>query len=166
MRKPVRILIGAIVALLLIGGVVGIFAASAPTTPDTYGAGHGISRQLEDADLAGSTIDPDTDTPEPPPAYEPTAGDWTLEVVVTEQQCFGSAGCNVTLHVEPTYTALSSPDDTVTYQMVYDVIGTDDALRGTLTVTAGEYSYSDHFVGTTGPNAKLTAKVVSFEPLY
>lgn len=118
---------------------------------------------------AKAAKDVDTTAPPPPPEpakYTPTAADWELDVVVTEQQCFGSAGCNVTLRLELIYLSTLESDDTATYELVYDVVGTEDALRGSMEITGEQYSTQDHFVMTTGPDVKLSAKVVSFEKLY
>lgn len=100
-----------------------------------------------------------------PAKYVPTAADWKLDVVVTEQQCFGSAGCSVTLHVELTYLSTLEADGEATFEMVYDVVGTEDALRGSTTITGNQYTRDEHVVSTPGPDAKLTAKVVSFEKI-
>ncbi|MDA4103538.1 hypothetical protein MMON44395_18400 [Mycolicibacterium monacense DSM 44395] len=36
-------------------------------------------------------------------AAPPTAADFIIEVIVTEQKCFGSAGCNYRYTVNPQY---------------------------------------------------------------
>ena len=49
-----------------------------------------------------------THTVEPEPTYAdatelPAPEDFEISVRVTEKQCFGSAGCNVSFTIDPTY---------------------------------------------------------------
>ena len=54
-----------------------------------------------------------TTTPPTPVAAPPTAADFIIEVIVTEQKCFGSAGCNYRYTVNQQYiSAQSLPEKT------------------------------------------------------
>ncbi|MGW7067015.1 hypothetical protein ACWGII_40760 [Streptomyces sp. NPDC054855] len=58
------------------------------------------------------------------PTYEtPGADDFTMTLRTTERQCFGSAGCNVTVEPRLTYDGLSDLDPDAVYEITYEVSG-------------------------------------------
>jgi hypothetical protein len=91
--------------------------------------------------------------------YIPQPTDFTLEVQVIEQKCFGSAGCNVTFRVGVTYDGELIYEGEGPYTVVYSVVGTDDPFVGRFTLLS-QYNYSatEEFVSTP-PGATLTASV-------
>lgn len=95
----------------------------------------------------------------PAPTYSPSAKDFTLDVKVTEQKCFGSAGCNVKFHVELTYAGLPL-DPNKTYELVYRIDGTEDAYVNSLTLTGSKYTADEsEFVQTKSSKSTLAAVV-------
>ncbi|ANP55633.1 hypothetical protein J2Z21_005737 [Streptomyces griseochromogenes] len=66
-----------------------------------------------------------TETPTPTPLYgEVTADSFTIELRTTKRQCFGTAGCNVT--VEPDFTYLGDSegiDPDAVYEITYEIHG-------------------------------------------
>ncbi|MEU9454816.1 hypothetical protein [Streptomyces sp. NPDC048277] len=66
-----------------------------------------------------------TETPTPTPSYDDvTADSFTIELRTTKRQCFGTAGCNVT--VEPSLTYLGdseSIDPDAVYEITYEIRG-------------------------------------------
>jgi len=92
-------------------------------------------------------------------AYVPQPADFVLEVQVIEQQCFGSAGCNVTFRLGVTYTGDTIYDDEGPYTVVYNITGSDGPFIGRFTLLSQyEFSASEEFVSTP-PGATLTATV-------
>jgi hypothetical protein len=113
-----------------------------------------------------STADPVEEEVEPEPApepeyYEPTKRDFELTVKTLGKECFGSAGCNIEFRIEVTQDFTQQLDPLKTYEVTYEVRGTEDSpYINTLEVTGDEY-YTDEYelAGTTTSGAKLTAVV-------
>lgn len=105
--------------------------------------------------------------PSPGPEYsEPTADDFEIELITKEKQCFGSAGCNVTVKPELSYTGMSedlNPD--VTYEITYEIRGGEDgAVTETLELTnQDDVTYSDTYVSTTSSGVKLSVKITGVD---
>lgn len=105
------------------------------------------------------TAEPAVEEEEEPAAPELTADDFNVRVKVKEKQCFGSAGCNVTIEVVPTVTDPSLVED-VSVEVTYRVAGLEDgALIGTFEFDDGQYTTQEHMVSTTSSAANITAKV-------
>lgn len=72
------------------------------------------------------TVAPSADDSPPPAArepYTPVAGDFSLAIRVLSKQCFGTAGCQITYTVVPTYRGPRALDTDHTYRVVYIVTG-------------------------------------------
>lgn len=90
--------------------------------------------------------------------------DFTLGVKVLSKECFGSAGCNVTFRIKPTYVGSQDLPDTGTVEVSYAIKGGEEPLSNTFTVQAGEVSYdSKEFISTRTSSAKLSAVVTDVE---
>lgn len=95
-----------------------------------------------------------------PDGYTPTATDFTLEVVTLEEQCFGTAGCNVTFTVDVTYSGRMLPDPDRTFTVIYDVTGGSDPLTNRITVNGDQVSApTDQMIQTDSGDAQLVATV-------
>lgn len=90
----------------------------------------------------------------------PKAEDFQLTPTVIEQACFGSAGCNVTVRIELAYTGT-----TANVEIIYDLIGADDPLRGRLEVIGTRYTIEEHYIMTSVPDQTLTVNIVAINPL-
>src|SRR5690242_9968702 len=88
------LLLGLLLGFLVAGGGTGSdapTAAPAPTVTTTVTAAA-----------------PETTTEAPEPAgYTPDKSDWVVGVKTTEKQCFGEAGCNVTVAIDPQYVGVN-----------------------------------------------------------
>lgn len=91
----------------------------------------------------------------------PTAGDFAIELKVKEQQCFGSAGCNLT--VEPKLSIVGNIPDEGTAEITFRVSGDESGpLIETIEadLSSGMYDSSEIFMGTSSsgivPKAKIT----------
>lgn len=96
--------------------------------------------------------------------YTPTKLDFTVTVKITEKKCFGSAGCNVTYHIDMKYGG-DTLDPSKTYKVTYEVSGVDDGPAiNTFEVTGDQWSYDEEEFGQT-PNSstKLKARVTDIE---
>ena len=91
--------------------------------------------------------------------YVPTPADFRIEVVETERSCFGSAGCNVRFRINPTYIGATPPDVLKSFTVVYEIRGADDPQTGSFTLSNGQVSSSEDYVGVP-PGSTLSAVVV------
>ena len=93
--------------------------------------------------------------------YTPIPTDFALSVITLEQSCFGSAGCNVNYRIEVAYVGAQTPAKNKSFQVVYEVTGTEDAQIGSFELKGLRYSTpSEDFVSTPS-NPVLAATVTS-----
>lgn len=121
--------------------------------------------KAETADVAKPTdaVAPADETrpaAEPTPAA-PTASDFAIKLKIKEQQCFGSAGCNVT--VEPKLSIVGDIPGEGTAEITFKVSGDESgALIETIEadLASGTYDSSEILMGTSSsgivPKAKIT----------
>ena len=85
-----------------------------------------------------------------------------LKVKVTEKQCFGSAGCNITYRIEPSYGGLplSESDE---WLITYTVSGgTDGPQINSFTLRGTQIEYdADEFIQVKSTKTVLTAAVTA-----
>lgn len=162
-RKPRRWpwIVG-IVAAWFVGMVIGagITADVEPTAAPEPGA------SAVQADEPEPEPKPEPE-PEPEPKYdEPAEDSFELTVKTLEKKCFGSAGCNMTFRIE---VAASDPtislDPSKTYELTYEIKGSEDPYVNTLTLEGDEYiTDQEEFVGTAG-DVELKAIVTGVSEL-
>lgn len=70
-----------------IGGTVLVDLSASPQEPPTASS----------FDSPGTTEEEAEVTPEEDTVYSPVSSDFKVELTVKEQECFGTAGCNLTL---------------------------------------------------------------------
>jgi hypothetical protein len=93
--------------------------------------------------------------------YTPTPADFALNIITLSQDCFGSAGCNITFRIEVSYVGAQQPDDDKTYQVVYEVRGGEDTKIGSFELKDERYTVPSEDFISTPPNPTLTAVVTS-----
>ncbi|MFF4803428.1 hypothetical protein ACFY1U_34365 [Streptomyces sp. NPDC001351] len=103
------------------------------------------------------------DAPSPSPSYEEvTADSFTITLKTTKRQCFGSAGCNLT--VEPDLTLLvdsANIDPAATYDITYEIHGAED---GPVIETAElsdqtSLNYTPSLIQTSSVSKKVTVEI-------
>lgn len=93
-----------------------------------------------------------TRTPQPVPTARPlTENDFTVELIILEKQCFGSAGCLITfepmLHFEGTPGQEPRAGDQ--YTLIYEVSGLDDGTGVfNLGIEGHNFNYNEEVVST------------------
>ena len=156
---------GAVTLLAVIGGTAAITAAvvggggATPAAASTTKAPSAWELEQATAKDRPATTAPAV------PAAGPTlvASDITLTAKITDKQCFGSAGCNVTVKIEMAYAgpALSPAD---TFDVTYEITGIEDGPAiGTFEVTGDQYTQSEKLVQTATPGATITVKVTDVD---
>ncbi|MET9080783.1 hypothetical protein ABZX77_02620 [Streptomyces sp. NPDC004237] len=112
-------------SLVIAASAAAVIVAVVGTGMAVVHSGHGSKQAAAANPTGGATEAAATETPTPAPSYdEVTADSFTIELRTTKRQCFGTAGCNVT--VEPTLTYLGdseSIDPDAVYEITYEIHG-------------------------------------------
>lgn len=100
---------------------------------------------------------------ETPTAVPPAPADFLVDVIVTEQKCFGSAGCIYHYTINPQYlSATPLPDKTT---VVFTVTGGDQDQIGNFTIDSDGTATFDRETNIDGPEgADLRATVTKVIP--
>ncbi|MEU5279877.1 hypothetical protein AB0G87_26120 [Streptomyces asoensis] len=104
-------------------------------------------------------------TPEPAP--EPTyatidADSFTIGLKTKAKQCFGSAGCNVTVEPELTYVDLGADvDPDAVYEITYEIRGDESGpVIQTATLSNGtSLNYRPSMISTVSSDTKVSAEI-------
>lgn len=104
-----------------------------------------------------------TTTSPTPVAAPPTPADFLVGVIITEQKCFGSAGCNYRYTVNPQYiSAKPLPEKTT---VVFTVTGGEQDQVGNFSIDADGTATFDRETTISGEeNANLQATVTQVIP--
>jgi Protein of unknown function (DUF2510) len=97
-----------------------------------------------------------TYTPPPPPPPTPTVDDFSVKVIITGQECFGSAGCIYDYQIDPNYVG-SGPRTIPTggLTVVYEILGGDESKIDNFTLDTTYYMHyqkNGHIGGPDGAN--------------
>jgi hypothetical protein len=77
----------------------------------------------------------------PLPTYRPQAKDFRIKINQTKKQCFGTAGCNISFQIAPTYSG-PLPDPTRIFTVSYKVTGSaSGAYVNSFTFQDGQAKY-------------------------
>lgn len=95
-----------------------------------------------------------------------SADDWRLEIDTLRKQCFGSAGCNVTFQIEPTWISLDPIPTTGSIRVTYLVTGAESDVIGTFETSGQKATIREHIVSTENESDELsvTATKVVYNP--
>lgn len=100
-----------IVALIALFVGIGIGAAGASGSSSNGDKKPTAGQKADDAGDSSSdepVVDEEPEPePEPEPEAEVLARDFSIKIKVREQECFGSAGCNVIYQINPAYNGLA-----------------------------------------------------------
>ena len=96
-------------------------------------------------------------------ARVPIPSDFKIDIIQTENQCFGSAGCVVRYQISPTYVGPGSLSPSKTYTVVYQVLGGDSPKTANFRITGSQVEFREETVGAPR-GSTLTAVVTSVLP--
>jgi hypothetical protein len=106
-------------------------------------------------------------SPSPDPVVRLTKQDIELTLKTKEKQCFGSAGCNVTVQVRASLdgAVLDALPSDGTWDVTYQISGDESGpIIGTFSVYGnGKYDVNEEFLSTPSANTPVDVKVVSVE---
>lgn len=100
---------------------------------------------------------------EPEPSYEVVDADsFTIELRTTKRQCFGSAGCNLTVEPEFTYLGVSgNVDPDAVYEITYEIRGDDSGPVISTAELSDQTSvnYTPSLISTASASTKVSVKI-------
>lgn len=117
--------------------------------------------QAEPGTLPPTTTSSTTTTTEA--TFEPTERDFEIDLKVTDKECFGSAGCNVTFEAGVAYVGSSTLPETGTVDVTYRLKGVEDEYISTIEVEDGKYAPDSGTVSVRTSKTKLVAEVTEVE---
>lgn len=156
--------VAVLVLLLCFAGCGALLSTTGGEEPVDDETATSAAPQAHPATSAPTTVAPTTapaTTAPPAPTYgTPTKNDFKLKVKVLRKQCFGSAGCNITYRIDVTYTGDVGLDPSKTYEVTYQVKGTEDPIINTFEVSGDSASVQQEEMASTKRSGdKLTAVV-------
>jgi hypothetical protein len=83
-----------------------------------------------------------------------------------KKQCFGTAGCNITYHINPEYVG-STPISGRSLTVIYEVTGDESAPQINNFTVSGDGTATfpkNEFASTSSSGVTLTAKATSVSP--
>lgn len=157
-RRPV---IGAIV------GAVIIAAISSGTTAMLLSGSGGEAAAPKSTSAtsahAAPSEGPTESTEEAEETYNdsPTLNDFALFMKTTKKQCFGSAGCNITVEPNLSYVSATSLDPKKTLSITYEIDGDESGpVIQTMELSdRDQLTYDSVSLTTAGRSTKVTAKI-------
>lgn len=143
-----RMLAGLVLAILLAG------CGGGGNTATTVTVTRGADGAVQDASSTSSAA------PLPPL----TPADFAIKVIVLEKKCFGSAGCNLTYTIDPSYVA-TGPRELTDATVVYNVTGGEQDQVGNMRIDKQGTMHFDRQTRISAEDgAVLTATVTAVIP--
>ncbi|MFH9812495.1 hypothetical protein ACH4NO_18105 [Streptomyces olivaceus] len=152
------IIVGAAVAIIaaIIGTGVVVVQAQDDSKPATTEA----SAPAED--VAAPAVE-EADEPDPDPTFPPlSADDFTMTLRTTDRQCFGSAGCNVTVEPKLEFTGnFMDIDPDAIYEITYEIRGGDSGpvIETAELMDETTLNYTPTSISTPSSSTKVTVEV-------
>jgi hypothetical protein len=121
------------------------------------------------AAVAADPYVPPLDVPEPTETETSgpilTTSNITLSLKTTDKQCFGSAGCNVSVKVEMGYDGAPLSEDE-TWEVTYSLTGDESGpIIGSFEVTGTQYNEQEESLTTKSSKTKVAVKVTGVEKI-
>jgi hypothetical protein len=157
---------GAGIAVALVAGI-GIGYAAAPNTSTNEDSASPATASPTSSSSTPSPSAQETSSPSPSPAGNLTKSDIELSLKTTQRQCFGSAGCNVTVEVRASVDQLvldALPADG-TWDVTYQISGDESGpIIGTFSLYGnGKYDVNEEFLSTPSENTPVRVKALDVE---
>ncbi|MGW6924474.1 hypothetical protein ACWGA9_24835 [Streptomyces sp. NPDC054950] len=156
------VIIGAAAAVIAAVVATGVVVQSTDANDD--------SKPATNTSAASSVPDEDAITPaaeEAEPAYAYLAPtDFTMKLRTTERQCFGSAGCNVTVEPDLTYVGSGNINPDVVYAITYEIRGDESGPVIQTAELSNETSlnYTPSVISTPSSGTRVTVEITDVVP--
>lgn len=149
-------IVGALVGVFVVIGVAaGVSGTSGGGQPAPAGGG------AQTGIPAGNYSAPPAPTTSAPTF---TASDFTIAMKITDKECFGSAGCDITAEPSVHYAGDLSDLDSVTLSITYELTGDQSGTQvHTLDCDAGQCTGDEVIAETASSSTKLKAHVTEVD---
>ncbi|MFJ4624177.1 hypothetical protein [Streptomyces sp. NPDC088812] len=152
------IIIGSAAAVIAAVVVTGVVVAQASGDGDSKPAS---TTAAESSAPVGDAVTAAAEEESAPVYAELGVDSFTIELRTTERQCFGSAGCNVTVEPDLTYTGIEDIDPDAVYDITYEIHGDES---GTVIETAElsnqtSLNYTPTSISTASSSTKVTVEI-------
>ncbi|HEY7597693.1 MAG TPA: hypothetical protein VH969_31420 [Actinophytocola sp.] len=142
---------------LIAVAVAGAFVAVAIVVGPNQIAGRPTAHAADPVDVVATSAQPPTDEPEPL-----DLDDFIASLKVTDKQCFGDVGCNVTVEPRLEYVHAIDTLEDRSYSVTITISGDESGpVITTIDGTGESYNVAPVFLSTRGtgvtPKAKVTA---------
>ncbi|MFI0968351.1 hypothetical protein ACH4S8_44525 [Streptomyces sp. NPDC021080] len=162
-RKPFLLgaVTGAAVTAVVMGGI-GLLMDDSESGGSSKAASSYSAAPAEDDAKAADASDDETQE-----VYntDPSPDDFELTLKTTQKQCFGSAGCNVTVEPNLAYASVIPLDPDATISITYEIRGDESgAITQTMELTdQTQLSYHETALSTGSSGVKVIARVTDVE---
>ncbi|MEU5892526.1 hypothetical protein ABZ835_37655 [Streptomyces sp. NPDC047461] len=152
---------------IIIGSAVAVIAAVVTTGIVVVQSGDGDSKPAAAKPSlygsGGTVADVEETEPDPTPTYAALAADdFMMGLRTTDRQCFGSAGCNVTVEPDLTYVGpLNGIDPDAVYEITYEIRGDESGPVIATAELSDETSlnYRPSMISTASSSKKVSVKI-------
>ncbi|WP_020140004.1 hypothetical protein [Streptomyces sp. 351MFTsu5.1] len=160
-RRANAVIIGsaaAVIAAIVTTGIVVVGATHGSTDDDGKPSTTAAASSVTDDDPVAPFAEPD-----PGPTYPQVDADsFSIDLRTTQRQCFGSAGCNVTVEPELTYLGSSSDlDPDAVYEITYEIHGDESGpvIQTAELTNQTSLSYRPSLISTASASTELSAEI-------
>ncbi|MFF0016198.1 hypothetical protein [Streptomyces sp. NPDC005374] len=155
---------------IIIGSTAAVIAAIVTTGIVVAGATKGSTIDDDKPTTTAASSVPDDNgvtEPDPEPTYgEVDAESFSIDLRTTARQCFGTAGCNVTVEPDLTYSGSSADiDPDAVYEVTYEIYGDES---GPVIATAEltdrtSLSYRPSLISTASASTTLSVEITDIQ---
>ncbi|WP_249126132.1 hypothetical protein [Streptomyces sp. A2-16] len=152
-RRINAVIIGSAAAVIVTTGIVVVGATVGATGDDKPTTGAATASSVPDVEFVS-------------PATEPTysqvdADSFSIDLRTTSRQCFGSAGCNVTVEPDLTYLCSSGDvDPDAVYEITYAIHGDESGpvIQTAELTNRASLSYRPSLISTASASTELSVR--------
>ncbi|MYT05434.1 hypothetical protein GT021_13135 [Streptomyces sp. SID5470] len=154
---------------IIIGSAAIVIAAIVTTGIVVVGATKGSPDDDDKPPTTTASSIPDEDlvTPAEEPTYgEVEADSFSIDLRTTARQCFGSAGCNVTVEPELTYLGSSGVlDPDAVYEITYEIHGDESGpvIQTAELTNQTSLSYRKSLISTPSASTELSVEITDIQ---
>ncbi|MFF7276180.1 hypothetical protein [Streptomyces griseorubiginosus] len=159
-RRANAVIIGsaaAVIAAIVTTGIV-VVGATTGSTPNDDKPSTTAAPSSAGEELAAPFAEPD-----PEPTYAQVDADsFSIDLRTTERQCFGSAGCNVTVEPDLTYLGSSGDlDPDAVYEITYEIHGDESGpvIQTAELTNQTSLSYRPSLISTASASTELSVEI-------
>ena len=155
--------------LIIIASAAAVIAAVIDTGVVVVHSGDDDSKPSAATKSAGEeAVTAAADEPDPTPMYDEVDADsFTIELRTTKRQCFGSAGCNVTVEPDLTYLGDSADiDQDAVYEITYEIHGDESGpvIETAELTDQTSLNYTPSLISTASASTQVSVKITDVAP--